>query len=151
MSHYPDEKAAQSSTQQPQQPYVQSSQQPNVQQPEQPYSQQPYQPYPQQPYFQQSQQGYPDGKLSQSNIQHPQQAYVPSPSQQQPYYSQPAAAVRGSSYPGAAPGPPTVFWDPLVPRPGDILPLNPAIIQRRQIAASLPPCPCGGYHELRNR
>lgn len=45
---------------------------------------------------------------------------------------------------------PTEFLDPLVPRPNDILPLHPAIIQQRQIAASLPPCPQGGYHELRS-
>jgi hypothetical protein len=40
--------------------------------------------------------------------------------------------------------------DPSIPRPNDILPLHPAIIQQRQIAASLPPCPRGGYHELRS-
>ncbi|KAF9086251.1 hypothetical protein BGX23_009024 [Mortierella sp. AD031] len=66
-----------------------------------------------------------------------------------PAVAQPAAAVGGSSYPGAVPGPPTEFLDPTVPRPNDILPLHPAIIQQRQIAASLPPCPRGGYHELR--
>src|SRR5690606_601983 len=40
------------------------------------------------------------------------------------------------------------FWDPHVPRPNDILPLHPAIIRQREIAATLPPCPKGGYHEL---
>ncbi|KAF8935706.1 hypothetical protein BGZ58_004843 [Dissophora ornata] len=54
-------------------------------------------------------------------------------------------------YPGAANVPPTEFMDPTMPRPNDILPLHPAIIQQRQIAASLPPCPKGGYHELRRR
>ncbi|KAG0233746.1 hypothetical protein B0O80DRAFT_500399 [Mortierella sp. GBAus27b] len=66
----------------------------------------------------------------------------------------PAAYEQGfprpaGAYPGAAPGPPTEFMDPTVPRPNDILPLHPAIIQQRQIAASLPPCSKGGYHELR--
>ncbi|KAF9184300.1 hypothetical protein BGZ51_003414 [Haplosporangium sp. Z 767] len=57
----------------------------------------------------------------------------------------------GSGYPGAGSGAPTQFLDPNVPRPNDILPLHPAIIQQRQIAATLPPCPQGGYHELRRR
>ncbi|KAG0254203.1 hypothetical protein BG011_005891 [Mortierella polycephala] len=61
----------------------------------------------------------------------------------------PAPAALG--YPGAGSGAPTQFLDPTVPRPNDILPLHPAIIQRRQIATTLPPCPQGGYHELRTR
>ncbi|KAF9356417.1 hypothetical protein BGX34_009942 [Mortierella sp. NVP85] len=60
-------------------------------------------------------------------------------------------APRPGTYPSAAPGPPTEFVDPTVPRPNDILPLHPAIIQQRQIAASLPPCSHGGYHELRTQ
>ncbi|CAO3570719.1 unnamed protein product [Mortierella alpina] len=59
------------------------------------------------------------------------------------------AQVSASGYPGANAGPPGEFIDPTVPRPNDILPLHPAIIQQRQIAATLPPCPRGGYHELR--
>ncbi|KAF9923045.1 hypothetical protein BGZ65_009169, partial [Modicella reniformis] len=55
------------------------------------------------------------------------------------------------AYPGVVSGPPADFMDPTVPRPNDILPLHPAIIQQRQIAASLPPCPKGGHHELRTR
>ncbi|KAF9178259.1 hypothetical protein BGZ49_005405, partial [Haplosporangium sp. Z 27] len=57
----------------------------------------------------------------------------------------------GAGYPGVSSGPPTEFLDPTQPRPNDILPLHPAIIQQRQIAATLPPCPKGGYHELRKR
>lgn len=92
---------------------------------------------------QQAQPGYP---------QQPSNAYPPPQSSQQQYFTQPpAAAVGGTSYPGAVPGPPTEFVDPTQPRPNDILPLHPAIIQQRQIAASLPPCPRGGYHELRSR
>ncbi|KAG0275037.1 hypothetical protein BGZ95_009251 [Linnemannia exigua] len=105
---------------------------------------------------------YPDEKALQGHQQqaypypqqqqgYPQQQQVPYGQQpQQPYYAQPAPAVGGSSYPGAVPGPPTEFVDPTMPRPNDILPLHPAIIQQRQIAASLPPCPRGGYHELRS-
>ncbi|KAF9169711.1 hypothetical protein BGX21_009888 [Mortierella sp. AD011] len=62
-----------------------------------------------------------------------------------------AGANVGTGYPGASSGPPTEFLDPTQPRPNDILPLHPAIIQQRQIAATLPPCPKGGYHELRKR
>ncbi|KAI1315958.1 hypothetical protein EDD11_010597 [Mortierella claussenii] len=62
-----------------------------------------------------------------------------------------AAGPAMMGYPGARPGPPTEFLDPTLPRPNDILPLHPAIIQQRQIAATLPPCPKGGYHELRSR
>ncbi|KAF9342867.1 hypothetical protein BGX26_006692 [Mortierella sp. AD094] len=57
----------------------------------------------------------------------------------------------GIGYPGAMSGSPADFLDPTQPRPNDILPLHPAIIQQRQIAATLPPCPGGGYHELRKR
>ncbi|KAF9900298.1 hypothetical protein EC991_007640 [Linnemannia zychae] len=109
---------------------------------------------------------YPDEKALQGQQHQPGQSYpqayppqVPYGQQQVPYgqqpqqqfYTQPPApAVGGSSYPGAAPGPPTEFMDPTIPRPNDILPLHPAIIQQRQIAATLPPCPRGGYHELRS-
>ncbi|KAG0198570.1 hypothetical protein BGX28_007976 [Mortierella sp. GBA30] len=55
-----------------------------------------------------------------------------------------------TGYPGATAGPPTEYWDPTQPRPNDILPLHPAIIRQRQLSASLPPCPKGGYHELRS-
>ncbi|KAG0302210.1 hypothetical protein BGZ98_007685 [Dissophora globulifera] len=61
------------------------------------------------------------------------------------------ASAGGAYYPGAANQLPTVFLDPTMPRPNDILPLHPAIIEQRRIAASLPPCPIGGYHELRKR
>ncbi|KAG0366088.1 hypothetical protein BC939DRAFT_462672 [Gamsiella multidivaricata] len=57
----------------------------------------------------------------------------------------------GGQYPGAMSGAGAGYMDPTAPRPNDILPLHPAIIQQRQIAASLPPCPKGGYHELRKR
>ncbi|KAF9143166.1 hypothetical protein BGX30_001194 [Mortierella sp. GBA39] len=100
---------------------------------------------------------YPDEKALQGGQSaYPQQPAYPQqtygePSQQQYFTQPPAPAVGGSSYPGAVPGPPTEFIDPAIPRPNDILPLHPAIIQQRQIAASLPPCPKGGYHELRSR
>ncbi|KAG0037219.1 hypothetical protein BGZ82_002937 [Podila clonocystis] len=64
----------------------------------------------------------------------------------QAYAAGPSGAAH---YPGAPGAMPTEFLDPLLPRPNDILPLHPTIIQQRQIAASLPPCPQGGYHELR--
>jgi len=64
-------------------------------------------------------------------------------------YSVPGAPVGAAGYPGATSGTPAAFLDPNMPRPNDILPLHPAIIEQRQIAASLPPCPKGGYHELR--
>ncbi|KAF9902605.1 hypothetical protein BX616_001874 [Lobosporangium transversale] len=75
-----------------------------------------------------------------------------------PYYGAPvpmgdggatSASAGPGHFSGVQPGPPTEFVDPTVPRPNDILPLHPAIIQQRQIAASLPPCSKGGYHELR--
>ncbi|KAF9153951.1 hypothetical protein BG015_002257 [Linnemannia schmuckeri] len=100
--------------------------------------------YPNEKGLQGGQPGYPQ------QPPYPQQAYA-QPSQQQYFTQPPAPAVGGSSYPGAVPGPPTEFVDPTVPRPNDILPLHPAIIHQRQIAASLPPCPKGGYHELRSR
>ncbi|KAF9104500.1 hypothetical protein BGX27_010072, partial [Mortierella sp. AM989] len=59
--------------------------------------------------------------------------------------------ISAGTYPGVTSGPPTQFMDPTQPRPNDILPLHPVIIQQRQIAATLPPCPKGGYHELRAR
>lgn len=65
-------------------------------------------------------------------------------------YTANSAPVGVAGYPGVTGGTPTAFLDPNVPRPNDILPLHPAIIQQRQIAASLPPCPQGGYHELRS-
>ncbi|KAG0052319.1 hypothetical protein BGZ83_002759 [Gryganskiella cystojenkinii] len=65
-------------------------------------------------------------------------------------YANNASPVGATGYPGVAGGTPTDFLDPNVPRPNDILPLHPAIIEQRQIAASLPPCPQGGYHELRS-
>ncbi|KAF9276970.1 hypothetical protein BGZ68_009636 [Mortierella alpina] len=85
--------------------------------------------------------------------------YAPAPAAPAPYYNnnqynagQPGMAqVSASGYPGANAGPPTEYMDPTMPRPNDILPLHPAIIQQRQIAATLPPCPRGGYHELRTR
>lgn len=84
--------------------------------------------------------------------------YAPAPAAPAPYYNnqynagQPGMAqVSASGYPGANAGPPTEYMDPTMPRPNDILPLHPAIIQQRQIAATLPPCPRGGYHELRTQ
>ncbi|KAF9938989.1 hypothetical protein BGZ75_003619 [Mortierella antarctica] len=88
---------------------------------------------------------------------------APAPAAAAPYYTsnntynynnagQPGMAqVSASGYPGANAGPPAEYMDPTMPRPNDILPLHPAIIQQRQIAATLPPCPRGGYHELRTR
>ncbi|KAK5829534.1 hypothetical protein F5H01DRAFT_374878 [Linnemannia elongata] len=99
---------------------------------------------------------YPDEKTLQGgqpayHLQpaYPQETYAQTSQQQ--YFTQPPPAVGGSTYPGAVPGPPTEFMDPTIPRPNDILPLHPTIIQQRQIAASLPPCPKGGHHELRSR
>ncbi|KAF9968078.1 hypothetical protein BGZ70_006880 [Mortierella alpina] len=95
------------------------------------------------------------GFAAQSNV------YAPAPAAAAaPYYNnygnnynnagQPGMAqVSASGYPGANAGPPSEFMDPTMPRPNDILPLHPVIIQQRQIAATLPPCPRGGYHELR--
>lgn len=67
-----------------------------------------------------------------------------------PGFPQPFPQPSGA-YPAASAfiGPPTEFMDPTAPRPNDILPLHPAIIQQRQIAARLPPCTRGGHHELR--
>ncbi|KAG0258259.1 hypothetical protein DFQ27_004733 [Actinomortierella ambigua] len=64
-------------------------------------------------------------------------------------YSYPSAVGGSANHPGVMGATPVAFQDPTAPRPNDILPLHPAIIQQRQIAASLPPCPKGGYHELR--
>ncbi|KAG0347211.1 hypothetical protein BG004_008189 [Podila humilis] len=102
--------------------------------------------------------GYPNEKPG-SELGHPsnQQQYppptgTPTAMANQGYAGGPSATgVPPSGYPGAAPSFPNEFLDPNIPRPNDILPLHPAIIQQRQIAASLPPCPQGGYHELRSR
>ncbi|KAF9420689.1 hypothetical protein BGZ94_009057, partial [Podila epigama] len=93
---------------------------------------------------------YPNEKQGGGALQQQQQQPLP---QQQPLYPPPGSTFTGPSaaYPGAVDGAPTQFLDPNIPRPNDILPLHPAIIQQRQIAATLPPCPKGGYHELRSR
>ncbi|KAF9975416.1 hypothetical protein BGZ73_000921 [Actinomortierella ambigua] len=64
-------------------------------------------------------------------------------------YNYPSAVGGSTNHPGVVGATPVAMQDPTLPRPNDILPLHPAIIQQRQIAASLPPCPKGGYHELR--
>ncbi|KAG0239428.1 hypothetical protein BGW41_007692 [Actinomortierella wolfii] len=64
-------------------------------------------------------------------------------------YGYPTTYNGAANFPGVSGATPVPYQDPNVPRPNDILPLHPAIIQQRQIAASLPPCPKGGYHELR--
>ncbi|KAG0332282.1 hypothetical protein BG000_010191 [Podila horticola] len=84
----------------------------------------------------------PGGELGYPTNQPP-----PPPPVNQAYAAGPSTRAH---YPGAPGAMPTEFLDPLVPRPNDILPLHPAIVQQRQIAASLPPCPQGGYHELRS-
>ncbi|KAF9392597.1 hypothetical protein CPB97_000050 [Podila verticillata] len=89
--------------------------------------------------------GYPNEKLGGGELSYPVNQPPPPPTMNP---AQPGPS--GAHYPGAPGAFPTEFLDPNIPRPNDILPLHPAIIQQRQIAASLPPCPQGGYHELRS-
>ncbi|KAF9334924.1 hypothetical protein BG006_001221 [Podila minutissima] len=94
---------------------------------------------------------YPNEKVGEGELSYPTNQPPPLPEQPpaiQPYAAGPSAPAH---YPGAPGAIPTDFLDPLVPRPNDILPLHPVIIQQRQIAATLPPCPQGGYHELRRQ